>query len=109
VRREARRLGLNWALLEGLAGPYWEDVVGLSEGPSIQVDGRIVVEVNGYLRQLVLLRSRTSHVAVNQELKLFRSPGWGELERSTEKGLGDSEGGIRVGSHSTVYLRVTVE
>lgn len=86
---------MGWALLERLGAPCWEDIVGLSERTGIQVDGSSVVEVNCHLGQLVLLGSRTSNIAINQELKLLRAQCWGELKRSTEERLGDGERGIR--------------
>lgn len=95
-RREARGLGLGWALLEGERG---EDMVGLGEGAGIQIDGGRVVEVDGDLRKLVPLGGRAGHVAIDQELKLVGTQSWGEVKRRTEKGLRDGERGEGVGRH----------
>lgn len=59
----------SWALLKGI--DRRKDIVCSGEGTGIQVDGGIVVEVQGDFRQFVLLGSGTSDIEVNQVLEFF--------------------------------------
>lgn len=110
--RRARRRSVDWgepggcglsrALLKhGIAGPWRrEDSVYADEGASVKVDGRILVEVKSNLRDLVLPGCRTGDIGIDQFLELEGVESRLELEGSTQEGLGDGEGGVRVsGSH----------
>lgn len=52
-------------MLKGASGPLRKDVVCSGEGTGIEVNGGIVVEVNGDFGQLALLGSRTSDIEVD--------------------------------------------
>ena len=86
------------ALLESIASPWRkEDVVTSDEGTGIQVDGCMVVEINGHFGKLVLLGSRTSNKSINQFFKLSGAKSRRELKRRTQEGLGDGERGESIG------------
>ncbi len=70
--RQARSLG-DWALFKGGIGPLREDIVGAGESAGVEVNGGIVVEVNGDFGQLVLLGSGTSNIEVNHLLEFLRA------------------------------------
>jgi hypothetical protein len=80
---------LSWALLEGVAAPWGrEDIVGTDEGAGVEVDGCVVIEVESYLRDLVLLGGGAGDVGVDQFLELAGAERGLELERSAQEGLG---------------------